>query len=73
MSIAHGQVTFVKMFYVNSEDVKENEEMLNQWLKEHEKVYEIVNINLSSCYYRDLQTKTTILILYKKRISNNRD
>lgn len=58
------RITFAKVIYANSSDV---EKELNQWLEENEQVYEIIDIKLSSCYFRDCQTKTTILILYKKR------
>ena len=58
------RITFAKVIYANSSDV---EKELNKWLEENEQVYEIVDIKLSSCYFRDCQTKTIVLILYKKR------
>lgn len=61
------QTTFVKEFFVNSEDV---EKELNQWLKDNEENYEIVDIKISSCYFRDCQTKTIVLILYREKANN---
>ena len=55
--------TFAKVFYVNSDNI---EDKLNEWLSENEQEFEIVDIKLSSCYFRDCQTKTIVLILYKK-------
>jgi 5'(3')-deoxyribonucleotidase len=63
------QTTFVKEIYVNSEDV---EEELNQWLRLNEEEYEIVDIKVSSCHYRDLQTKTIVLIFYRKKTDKKR-
>lgn len=62
------RTTFAKVIYVNSEDV---EKEMNQWLAENEKKVEIVDIKLTSCYFRDLQTKTIVLILYKNKTSDN--
>ena len=58
------QTTFVKEIYVNSEDV---EEELNQWLRLNEEEYEIVDIKVSSCHYRDMQPKTLVLIFYRHK------
>lgn len=58
------QTTFVKEIYVNSEDV---EKELNQWLKDNETDCEITDIKVSSCYFRNLQTKTIVLVFYKKK------
>lgn len=58
------QVNRAKVIHANSEDV---EEMLNDWLRKNEDDFDIVDIQMSSCHFRDLQTKTTILILYKKK------
>jgi len=63
------QTTFVKEIYVNSEDV---EEELNQWLSLNEEDYEIVDIKVSSCHFRDLQTKTIVLIFYRKKTDKKR-
>ena len=64
VSVSRYQTTFVKEIYVNSEEV-ENE--LNQWLKDNEEDYEILDIKVSSCHFRDLQTKTIVLIFYRKK------
>ena len=61
------RTTFAKVIYANSSDV---EKELNQWLKENENDYEIVDIKLSSCHFRDLQTKTIVLILYRRKTSD---
>ena len=58
------QVTFAKVLYVNSEDLQEE---LNNWLAENENVCEVKDIKLSSCYFRDCQTKSVVVILYKKK------
>lgn len=58
------RTTFVKEIYVNSGDV---EKELNQWLEENEEKVEVVDIKVSSCYFRDLQTKTIVLIFYRKK------
>lgn len=63
------QTTFVKEIYVNSEDV---EEELNKWLRLNEEENEIVDIKVSSCHYRDLQTKTIVLIFYRKKTNKKR-
>ena len=65
----HHQTTFVKEIYVNSEDV---EKELNQWLKFNEEEYEIVDIKVSSCHFRDLQTKTIVLIFYREKTDKKR-
>ncbi len=58
------QTTFVKEIYVNSEDL---EKELNQWLKDNEDNYNIMDIKISSCYFRNCQTKSVVVILYKKK------
>ena len=58
------RTTFVKEIYVNSGDV---EKELNQWLEENEEKVEVVDIKISSCYFRDLQTKTIVVIFYRKK------
>ena len=69
VSVSRYQTTFVKEIYVNSEEV-ENE--LNQWLKDNEEDYEILDIKVSSCHFRDLQTKTIVLIFYRKKTGKKR-
>ena len=69
VSASRYQTTFVKEIYVNSEEV-ENE--LNQWLKDNEEDYEILDIKVSSCHFRDLQTKTIVLIFYRKKTGKKR-
>ena len=64
VSASRYQTTFVKEIYVNSEDV---EEELNQWLRLNEEEYEIVDIKVSSCHYRNMQTKTLVLIFYRHK------
>ena len=56
------QTTFVKEIYVKSEDV---EKELNQWLKDNEDNCEIKDIKISSCYFKENQTKTIVLIFYR--------
>ena len=63
------RTTFVKEIYVNSGDV---EKELNQWLEENEEKVEVVDIKVSSCYFRDLQTKTIVLIFYRKKAAKKR-
>lgn len=63
------QTTFVKEICVNSEDV---EEELNQWLRLNEEEFEILDIKVSSCHYRNLQTKTIVLIFYRKKTDKKR-
>ena len=58
------RTTFVKEIYVNSGDV---EKELNQWLEENEEKVEVVDLKISSCYFRDLQTKTIVVIFYRKK------
>ena len=69
VSVSRYQTTFVKEIYVNSEDV---EKELNRWLKDNEDDYEIVDIKVSSCHFRDLQTKTIVLIFYRKKADKKR-
>ena len=56
------QKNLVKVFYENSEEIQVE---VNKWLKENENDCEIVDIKLSSCQFRDCQTKTIVLIHYK--------
>ena len=65
--VSRYQATFVKELYVNSEDV---ETELNQWLKDNEENFEIMDIKISSCYFRDCQTKTIVLIFYRETDKN---
>ena len=58
------RTTIAKVLYVNSEDL---EIELNKWLSENEDDFEITDIKLSSCYFRDCQTKSVVVILYKKK------
>ena len=62
--VSRHQTTFVKEIYVNSADV---EKELNRWLEDNEEDYEIMDIKVSSCHFRDLQTKTIVLIFYRKK------
>lgn len=58
------RITFAKVLYVNSEDL---EKELNEWLSDNEYDFEITDIKLSSCYFRDCQTKSVVLIMYRKK------
>ena len=67
--VSRHQTTFVKEIYVNSADV---EKELNRWLEDNEEDYEILDIKVSSCHFRDLQTKTIVLIFYRKKTTKKR-
>ena len=55
----------VKEFYGNSGNL---EDVINKWLDENGLVKDdIIDIKMSSCQYREGQTKTTVLIIYKPR------
>ena len=56
--------THVHEIYVNSEDVGKE---LDAWLNENEFDYDILDIKVSSCHYRDMQTKTLVLIFYRHK------
>ena len=56
--------THVHEIYVNSEDVGKE---LDAWLYENEFDYDILDIRVSSCHYRDMQTKTLVLIFYRHK------
>lgn len=56
------QATFVKVFYVNSEDL---EKEINKWLADNEDSCEIKEIKQSSCYFDKSQTKAIVTIFYK--------
>lgn len=61
MAVSKGnrkQKLFVKVFYVNPEDL---EEELNDWLNIKGKYYEVIDIELSSS-----QSKSVLLILYRE-------
>ena len=67
--VSRHQTTFVKEIYVNSADV---EKELYRWLEDNEEDYEIMDIKVSSCHFRDLQTKTIVLIFYRKKTTKKR-
>lgn len=55
----------VKEFNGNSGHLDDD---INKWLEENcFKVDEIIDIKMSTCQYREGQTKTTVLIIYKTR------
>ncbi len=55
----------VKEFYGNSGNL---EDVINKWLEEScVEEDEIIDIKMSSCQYRENQTKTTVLVIYKTR------
>ena len=56
--------THVHEIYVNSEDVGKE---LDAWLNENEFDYDILDIKVSSCHYRDMQPKTLVLIFYRHK------
>ena len=56
--------THVHEIYVNSEDVGKE---LDAWLNENEFDYDILDIKVSSCHYRNMQTKTLVLIFYRHK------
>lgn len=55
----------VKEFNGNSGHL---EEVINKWLEENcFEVDKIIDIKMSTCQYREGQTKTTALVIYKPR------
>ena len=52
----------VKEFNGNSGHL---EEEINKWLEENCFEVEIIDIKMSTCQYREGQTKTTALVIYK--------
>ena len=59
------RTNFVVVLYVNvnNEDI---EVKVNQWLKDNENLFDVVDIKLSEC-----QNKTVVLIHYRKKEENN--
>lgn len=54
----------VKEFFGNSGQL---DSAINKWLEENEYEYDFIDIKLASCQFRDSQTKTTALVLYKPK------
>lgn len=54
--------THVHELFVNSEDVGRE---LDDWYYEHEPEYDILDVKISSCFYREMQPKTLVLIFYR--------
>lgn len=61
--------THVQELFVNSEDVGKE---LDDWYYEHEPEYEILDVKISSCFYREMQPKTIVLIFYRKKTDKKR-
>lgn len=74
MAISKGEYqkkrTHVHEIFVDSEKVGKE---LDEWYYENEPKYDVLDVKISSCLSKDMQSKTIVLIFYRYKQTDGKD
>lgn len=74
MAISKGEYqkkrTHVHEIFVDSENVGKE---LDEWYYENEPKCNVLDVKISSCLSKDMQSKTVVLIFYRYKLTDGKD